>query len=60
MFKKKLYTIDDDVVVTRNDDPQGTSWKAKIKNSFITIWMKKLLCTLLLIITSYNKVGIEY
>jgi hypothetical protein len=31
MFRGKVYTVGDDVVVTRDDDPQGTPWKAKIK-----------------------------
>lgn len=31
MFKGVVNTIGDDVVVNRDDDPQGTPWKAKIR-----------------------------
>jgi hypothetical protein len=31
MFKRVVYVVGDNAIVTRDDDPQGTPWYAKIK-----------------------------
>jgi len=40
--------------------PKGFHGRLKSKSSFITVLIKKLVCTLLLVIISNDKVGIEH
>ena len=35
MLNRVMYAINDNVVVRRDDDPEGTPWKAKIKEFIV-------------------------